>query len=300
MWSLDDVLRYVPMGALYDGHHYLIEKYRCEVIPGAILPHTAQPAPWTGDNTLLAMGVTQRHTLPDPIHAGQSLDFPALPGVGQEMRAIAHYTGNADGILSGPLPLMDAQFNRSALLNGLGDGYTVVHIASHFDLGASETTSFLLLGDGTPMTLADLCPNAGQIFQGVDLLTLSACQTGEGVVAGDGHEVESLALDAQKQGARSVLASLWPVSDATTPLLMREFYRQHADVAGTCKAEALRQAELLLLHGTTPAASTDVPRGIALENAPRDTGTPRFTPDPSAPYAHPYYWAPFVLYGDWQ
>ena len=134
----------------------------------------------------------------------------------------------------------------------------------------------------------------------MDLLTLSACQTGVGG-AGDGHEVESLASLAQEQGASSILASLWPVSDATTPTLMRAFYQRLAAAPGTSKAEALRQAQLALLRGaaSAPAALT---RGTSLGAAPpRGAGDARpFTPDPNAPYAHPYYWAPFVLIGNWR
>lgn len=59
---------------------------------------------------------------------------------------------------------------------------------------------------------------------------------------------------AEEQGASSILASLWPVSDATTLLLMREFYRRVV-APDMSKAEALRQAHLTLLHGTASEPS---------------------------------------------
>ncbi len=50
-------------------------------------------------------------------------------------------------------------------------------------------------------------------FKGVDLLTLSACQTA-GEVGSDGKEVESFATLAQNAGASSVMATLWPIADS--------------------------------------------------------------------------------------
>jgi CHAT domain-containing protein len=299
MWSLDDVLRYVPLAALYDGKHYLVEKYCTSVFTGASVPALPQqPSDWQGSSgVLLALGVTQAHTVMDPA-TGKSVDFPALPGVAEELKEIVRSAGNPTGALAGK-PLEDGQFTQNALRLGLTVGYPVVHIASHFALGADYKSSFLLLGDGTALTLDALLGQGGQVFAGVDLLTLSACQTGEG--GGDGHEFESLGALAQAQGASSVLASLWPVSDVTTPLLMRAFYTQRAGGAGITKAESLRQAQLKLLGGTiSPPPSDALARAGRAAEGDDASALPVFTPDPKAPYAHPYYWAPFVLIGNWR
>ena len=315
LWSLDDALRYVPVAALYDGHHYLVEKYRTALFTGAALPDAGgagAAADWqTGgaEDVLLALGVTQARQVADPA-GGDALRFPALPGVDRELKDIARGPSSPGGVLPGTT-LEDGRFTQASLQSALAHGYPVVHIASHFDLGASDRASFLLLGDGTVLSLADLFAQGGQVFQGVDLLTLSACQTGVTGAGGtgDGHEVESLASVAQQQGAASVLASLWPVSDATTPLLMTAFYRGLTAQPPDGKAEALRQAQLSLIHGTSaPPQSPSPPpgppaptRGMGLTNAPApDADAPPFTPDPKAPYAHPYYWAPFVLIGGWR
>jgi len=63
------------------------------------------------------------------------------------------------------------------------------------------------------------------IFSGVDLLTLSACNTATGGTGANGKEVEGFGVLAQRQGAKSVIASLWPVADSSTKVLMQEFYR---------------------------------------------------------------------------
>ena len=86
-------------------------------------------------------------------------------------------------------------------------------------------------------------------FGGVEMLTLSACNTAIGGIEGNGSEVESLGSLAQDQGAKGVLATLWPVADRSTGVLMQNFYRMHVDKPGMTKAEALRQAQLAFIRG---------------------------------------------------
>jgi CHAT domain-containing protein/tetratricopeptide (TPR) repeat protein len=113
----------------------------------------------------------------------------------------------------------------------------------------------------------------------VELVTLSACDTGRGRVAG-GEGVLGLQRAFQLAGARSVLASLWKVPDEETHQLMREFYRRIWSKDPISKAEALRQAQLWMLENWKP-------RGTLERPAPQ--GRPS-----------PYYWAAFVLSGDWR
>jgi CHAT domain-containing protein len=90
---------------------------------------------------------------------------------------------------------------------------------------------------------------------------------------------------------------------------MQDFYRLREAKTGTSKAEALRQAQLKLLRGevttevVTTKATTQVTtpdRQIVHDEKPDAPNMPRFTPDPKKPYAHPYYWAPFILIGNWK
>jgi CHAT domain-containing protein len=98
-------------------------------------------------------------------------------------------------------------------------------------------------------------------------LTLSACNTASGGGRNEkGIEVEGMAALVAQQGAASVLASLWPVSDSSTAELMQGFYAARTSGAGLARAAALRQAQLGLLHGR---------------------------------FAHPFHWAPFVILGSW-
>jgi CHAT domain-containing protein len=127
-----------------------------------------------------------------------------------------------------------------------------------------------------------------------------------GNAAGDGKEVEGFGVLAQRQGAKAVVATLWPVADESTKALMQEFYRRRETQPGVPKIEALRQAQLALLRGQKPAGDVvaQEKRGLSEPMAERSDGSvlalPRFPLNPRAPYAHPFYWAPFILIGNWK
>lgn len=109
----------------------------------------------------------------------------------------------------------------------------------------------------------------GRFLRGVrfkaDLVVLSACETGLGGETKN-EGIVGLTRALQYAGARSVVVSLWEIADESTARLMVELYRQRK--AGKSKDEALRQAQLTLLRSKTNA--------------------------------DPFYWAPFVLAGDWR
>ena len=101
----------------------------------------------------------------------------------------------------------------------------VVHIATHFDSRPGvAANSRLLLGDGRELSLADI-EAAEQLFANVDVVTLSACSTAFTNQNEDGREVDSFGTIAQRLGAKSVIASLWNVSDPATASLMAALYR---------------------------------------------------------------------------
>ena len=81
---------------------------------------------------------------------------------------------------------------------------------------------------------------------------------------------------------------------------MEEFYRSR-EANKLTKGEALRQAQLKLLRGTLAKQPEEdlASRGILHETA-QQSNAPKFKSDPKAPYAHPYYWAPFILIGNWK
>jgi CHAT domain-containing protein len=227
----------------------------------------------------------------------------ALPGVMPELDAVAHDPavpeshGPMDGIL-----LSNERFTYAALKSELGAGSTfpVVHIASHFVLDTGGGTEpYLMLGgensgepDGYPLTLSRLEDSAIS-FHGTRLLTLSACSTAKGDVAKDGLEMDSLGMIAQQKDAEAVLATLWDVNDASTSRMMSDFYSRWVKVPSDGKAEALRQAQLAFLRGPVASPRSGSDRGVKIA----DGSTPALH---DAGYSHPYYWAPFVLIGNYK
>jgi CHAT domain-containing protein len=281
MLSLDDTLRYLPFAALHDGKGYLIESLSVVMVTEAVRDKLAKlpNAKWS----VWGLGVTR---------GGDG--YAPLPYVGAELNGIA----GQKGILAGKV-MLDKQFDEGSLRDGLDQGYPIIHIASHFQFTpGSMDDSFLLLGDGSRMTLAQIKTKLN--FNSVELLTLSACETalGDDSVAHHGVEVEGLGAIAQQAGAKAVLATLWPVADGSTALLMRAMYQAHKN-DHVDKADALKEAQLALLHGTVHADSAGkAERGLArVDSAP---ATASFTTDPRAPFAHPFFWAPFILMGNWQ
>ncbi len=258
--SLDGVLRYLPMAALYDGEQYLVEQYATVLYTEAAKPNLKDRpvAQWT----LAGLGLS------DKIEG-----FSALPSVESELEGIIrHGDADKDGVLDGIIRLNQA-FNADAFLDTLDEGRPVLHIASHFVFKpGTDRASYLLLGDGAKLSLAQIREEYD--FTGLDLLTLSACNTAMGANA-DGREVEGFGALAQRQGAKGVLATLWSVDDDSTGLFMRRLYERRA-TRSLGKAEALRQAQLEFIRaGETQAA-----------RYPKH-------------YRHPYYWAPFILMGNW-
>jgi CHAT domain-containing protein/Tfp pilus assembly protein PilF len=284
MWSLDGPLRYLPVAALHDGDKYLAQSFGNTIFTPASTSNLKDDpgSKWRA----LGLGVTK-----------EKPGFAALPSVADELRGIVTAEGQTGGILPGTIALDDG-FTEPAMKTALRQRPALVHIASHFQFQpGDETTSFLLLGDGSHLSL-DKIKNLS--FGGVKLLTLSACDTASGGTSADGTEVEGFAVMAQRQGAQAVLASLWPVADSSTQQLMHAFYRVREGQPGTPKSEALRQAQLALLTGTAqPAAQATVVAATEERGAARGL-QPKFEVDPKAPFAHPYFWAPFVLIGNWK
>jgi CHAT domain-containing protein len=289
VFSLDGVLRYVPMAALYDGKQYLVENYSTVTITPVSIPHLAEK-PDVSNLKTVAMGISQKYE-------GSLPPLPSVVGELDDIVSDAQVQG-AHGVLPGTI-LLDRQFTEKAMENQLDSPHGVVHIASHFVFKpGDDSQSYLLLsgkdqgGAGFRLTVADFRDNQKLALDDTVLLTLSACETGMGGDASNGREVDGLGTTAQLKGARAVISSLWEVNDSSTGELMADFYKRWVSGAGAVeKVEALRQAQLDLLLGKTKPNAGSEDRGFAAD-AP--------TGDLPHGYAHPYYWAPFVLMGNWR
>jgi CHAT domain-containing protein/Tfp pilus assembly protein PilF len=294
VWSLDGTLRYLPLAALWDGKRYLVERYRNVVI--TLASRTRLSAVAQGEWRGLGLGVSEAKEIFDSA-TNQKMNFSALPAVPTELNNVIRdeSSRSRQGVIPGRILLND-KFTEQSMMKALRTGaFSLVHLASHFVFKpGDETQSFLLLGDGSRMTLRQI-RNAPELqFAGVELLTLSACDTAMGGTGADGNEIESFAVLAQEQGAKTVVATLWPVADASTQLLMTELYRQRQNNHLT-KSEALRRAQLRLLSGGIKVYDKGRRRGVVV-----DAGIGNNKVDPDKRFAHPYFWAPFILVGNWR
>ena len=167
--------------------------------------------------------------------------------------------------LEGGKQLVNDAFTQSSFTGELKTvPYNIVHIASHGHFGADPKHTFLLAYDGQ-LNMDELetgIKYSERRDKALELLVLSACET----ATGDDRAALGLAGVALKAGARSALASLWYVSDKATGKLVVDFYRALRS-PGVSKAHALQAAQ----------------RQLALTQQ----------------YAHPAYWAPFLLIGNW-
>ncbi|MEQ8994886.1 MAG: tetratricopeptide repeat protein [Coleofasciculus sp. B1-GNL1-01] len=268
VFALDHVTRYIPMSALFDGETYLIERYTISTIISANVTNLRDRLPPGTDNTfVLGLGLSQ------PV-----LGFRSLPNVPEELDAIVRQSAtDPKGIYPG-LEFLNDAFNYKALKDNLAN-HLILHIATHSNfVPGNAYNSYLVLGDGDKLSIPDIqnLQNLGNIH----LVVLSACETALGGSGTDGTEIAGLSYYFINGGAQAVMASLWPVDDQSTRLLMEQFYNNLAK--GTpespiTKAQALRQAQLSLLRG-------DVPMGSSQNTA--------------STFSDPYYWAPFILIGN--
>lgn len=292
LWSLDGSLRYIPIAALSpDGKTYLAERYQNVVVTlGRQTNLFVRPT--TDEWRAIGAGVSKQH-----------VGFSALPSVPAEIDSIVREQDQSTGVLDGT-QMLDEEFNlesfRITVPQQTEDGkpFNVLHLATHFSLGANDQDSALLLGDGTRLSLFEIGRDEALDFKDVELLTLSACQTGVSTGDANGREVESLGMLAQKKGAKAVLATLWKVADESTALFMAEFYKIKKANPTMNKAEAIRLAQKAMIDGRIKSTGTST--ACRAEQFGSGAKKDEFKCDPNAPYSHPYFWSPFVLIGNWR
>ena len=130
-------------------------------------------------------------------------------------------------------------------------------------------------------------------LRGVDLVVLSACQTGLGEIAGDG--VFGLQRGFKKAGANTLLMSLWKVDDNATRLLMTQFYKNL--FAGKSKFESLRDAQKYVrdYEVNVETASDKQWKSLARQKKNQSKKQTSKKVKKIKKYKDPYYWAGFIL-----
>lgn len=159
--------------------------------------------------------------------------------------------------------LLNQEFTKANLQKQIQfTPFSIVHLATHGQFSSDIEQTYILTWDSLLKVteLDSLLRATGESRpETIELLVLSACKT----ATGDKRAALGLAGVAVRAGARSTLATLWTIDDESTSDFMGEFYRQLD--AGVTKAQALQRAQLAIL---------------AKEN-------------------RPYFWAPYVLLGNW-
>lgn len=252
----DGSLRNIPIAALYDeiNKKYLVQNYAIAISPGLQL-FTPKPLKRQALNTL-AGGLSQ-----PPL----GTNFAPLPNVKSELAAIEKL-----GIAT--TTLYNEEFKSTTLEETINrEPFRVVHFATHGQFSSKASETFILAADGRinlPQLDRLLRSREEERTEPIELLVLSACET----AAGDNRATLGLAGIALRAGARSTLASLWQIGDASTAEFIQSFYRHLIDKKTT--AQALRLAQLQLLCDNSQSNCDN-----------------RFK--------RPLYWAPYVLVGNW-
>lgn len=160
--------------------------------------------------------------------------------------------------------------------------------------GANNALQGKALPDGVEDGILTAQEIASLDFNGLDLVVLSACQTGLGEITGDG--VFGLQRGFKKAGAGTLLMSLWKVDDDATRLLMTRFY--HNLLSGMDKYESLKEAQRYVRDYTVTVEVTPDVRP-AISAAAREEARKRRQEEKEykkvQKYRDPYYWAGFIL-----
>ncbi|WPH21087.1 CHAT domain-containing protein [Variovorax paradoxus] len=240
-------LHYLPFQALRLDGRYVIETHPVAVAPSiSIAVQLAQRSPRVGAS-LTAFGNPRIEDKYD------------LPGAEVEVKQLAQlfprntvYMGAA---------ATKTQFRDVAARSSL------MHVAAHAEADAVDPlySRILLANEGGKQNFLEAHEILGLPMDGTALVTLSACESGLGRIA-QGDEVLGFTRSFLSAGSSSLIASLWPVSDDATAVLMGTLYGELAK--GRDIQKAMQAGQLAVLK------------------------------DPKM--SHPFFWAPFNLIGNWR
>ncbi|MBD2176556.1 CHAT domain-containing protein [Pseudanabaena sp. FACHB-1998] len=265
VFVMDGGLRVIPIAALHDGKQFLIEKYAL-----ANLPYLRVTRLETRDrrlNNVLAMGLTE-----------SVQGFSALPSVKVEVSTISSQVLGGDSYLDKDFTIENLQSKRRQ------GNFAVLHLATHAKFLSNEAQGAFIQFWNERLSI-DRIPSLRFDSPLIEMLTLSACQTAVGQNLGlGGLSVSS--------GAKSVLASLWEVSDTGTAPLMIQFYNSFPE--NITKAIALQRSQIEILQGKVTIKDGKI---FGLPKLPTVPLSQVFAGE--VDIKHPYFWSSFILIGNW-
>jgi CHAT domain-containing protein len=274
VFVMDGPLRAIPIGALHDGNKFLVQKYATATVPSMrLVIKDLRDDLQLRDrrrSKILIMGLTK---------AMQG--FSALPNVSVETQTALKMFGSNEKVF------LDEEFTIENLKKQQNrdntNNYDIVHLATHAQFLSNTPEGAFIQFWQNRLSLEDIkTVRLGE--KKIELLALSACQTAVG---------QNLGLSGTMliYRAKSILSSLWTVSDAGTPALMLSFYNYYPTAKS--KAIAIQQAQLDLLEGRVTIEGGKI-KGIG--NLP---AIPLNQVSDDINLKHPYFWASFILVGSW-
>ena len=263
-------------GDSMSGKEYLISRYSISYAPSCSALSFLKERPGKDRHTrgLLAFGNPlppsnrapagrARLSMADVLketYEGQGFDFSSLPQSDREIQEIASYFSQKDRTLC----LRGAASKKTLKAMAL-EGYRIIHFACHgfIDEKVPYRSALVLSPDESSGEDGFLqVREIANLRLAAELVVLSACETGRGRIE-KGEGILGLTRSFFYSGARSVVSALWIVGDQASAKFMRHFYFYLSQKK--TKAQALRLAKLEMLKSK---------------------------------YAHPFYWAPYILHGE--
>lgn len=228
VFVLDGELRNIPMGVLYDGEQYLLQKdYAIAVAPRLKL---FAPKPIEQKLNIFLGGVNLFQTI-----------------AGREFESIERLEEELDGIIAEPIAtgelILNERFTKANIRQQFQTGnFSAIHWKTHGVFSSNPEETYIVAYEDiiAARDLSTLIQT--DRAEPLELLVLSACETAKG----DRRAVLGLAGIAVQSGARSAISTLWKADDAANTELMVRFYQQLSQ--GKSKGRALREAQLSLLN----------------------------------------------------
>lgn len=269
----DRSLRSVPLAALSDGHGFVIEQYGVVTLPSLDLQNLAATRLTDEKDvrTLLA-GLSKPDgasidQLPSSVAEKLVEDKPLAREQMVEELSLPSVEMEINSVADrgASTKLLNKEFTADALMSDIETGrYGKVHIASHGYFGKNAKESFIMAYDKnmTLLDIKDTLETEALKSKPIELLTLSACKTS----VGDDRMLLGFSGLAVKSNVLSAVGSLWSINDDATMEFMRLFYDGMSKSLN--KAQAVREAQMTMIKNKK--------------------------------FKHPFFWAPFILIGNWQ
>jgi len=268
------MLHYLPFQALLSrDKKYLIESFSISYLPSATVLKYARVKNKGNRVDLFAAGNPDTGLAP-------------LPAAELEVKEVS-------AIFEKKLVLTGQQATKTSV-KSQGPRYDLMLLSTHGEMIESNPLKSNLRF--TPSERDDGRLTVSEIFDmeiKENLVTLSACETalvkGETGDFPQGDDLVGLSRAFIHAGTPSVVASLWKVSDDSTVKLMKTFYQ---NLKSMPKAEALRKAQLDLMRSTVRFTVTRAGGGVIQPTQKHS--------EEAIECSHPFFWAPFILLGDWR